>query len=155
MGTVPVARVARHGYRQVTASLIYGETSMTNLKRAIAALSLMLVFGASTQAARAQSLPGSNVTCPLPNADARPITNYAADWPSTMPWILHQYLRGAALVQFEVAADGTPQNATIVKSTGFYQLDDAARQLVLSQSYAPANRDCMPVSGHYLYEVDY
>jgi TonB family protein len=128
---------------------------MTNLKRAFAAAALMLVFGASTQATPAQTLPDSNVACPVPNVNARPITNYAADWPPTMPWILHQYLRGAAIVKFEITAEGVAQNATIVQSTGFYQLDDAAQQLVLSQRYAPANRDCVPVSGHYYYEVDY
>jgi TonB family protein len=128
---------------------------MTKLKPAFAALALMLIFGASTRATPAQSLPNSSISCPVPNADARPITNYAADWPATMPWILHQYLRGAALVQFEITAEGVPENATILKSTGFYQLDDAAQQLVLSQRYAPANRDCVPVSGHYVYEVDY
>jgi TonB family protein len=128
---------------------------MTNLKHALSALTLLLSFGLSTQALPAQTLAGSGVACPVRNAEARPLTNYTADWPSTMPPLLHQFLRGPATVEFEVTADGVAQNATTVSSTGFYQLDRAAQEIVLSQSYAPAIRDCVPVSGTYLYQVDY
>jgi TonB family protein len=128
---------------------------MTNLKKALSAATLLLIFGASTEATPAQTLPEAIDTCPVHDADARPLTNYPADWPSAMPSQLHQFVRGPAIVQFEVTADGVPQNVMTVKSTGFYQLDRAAQEVVLSQRYAPAIRGCVPVLGTYLYEVDF
>jgi TonB family protein len=128
---------------------------MTYITKAISALTLLLAFGASTQMAPAQTVPESVDACPARNVDARPLTNYPVDWPSTVPAELHQFLRGPAIVQFDVAADGSPQNATTIKSTGFYQLDRVAEELVLSQRYAPAVRGCLPVPATYLYEVDY
>jgi TonB family protein len=59
------------------------------------------------------------------------------------------------MVQFDVTADGVPQNAITIKSTGFYQLDRAAKEVVLSQRYAPAIRGCVPVLGTYFYEVTF
>ncbi len=59
------------------------------------------------------------------------------------------------MVQFDVTADGVPENAFTVKSTGFYQLDRAAQEVVLSQRYAPAIRNCEPVSGTFFYEVEF
>ena len=58
-------------------------------------------------------------------------------------------------MRVDLTEDGTPQNPTIVKSTGDYELDQAAKELVLSQQFAPQIRDCQSVSGSYLYEVDY
>jgi TonB family protein len=128
---------------------------MMNLNKALCAASLLLMFGALTAAAPAQTESGPTVDCPIRNADARPLTHYPLDWPSTVPSELREFVRGAALVQFEVTADGTPQNAFTIRSTGFYQLDRAAEAVVLYQRYAPAIRDCVPVSASYLYVVEY
>jgi TonB family protein len=128
---------------------------MMNLNKALCAVSLLLIFGASTQAAPAQTEGGPSIDCPIRNADARPLTHYPVDWPSTLPSDFRGFVRGAALVQFEVTADGTPQNATTVRSTGLYLLDRAAENVVLDQRYAPAIRDCEPVSGTFLYEVEF
>ncbi len=126
---------------------------MTNLHKTISAVMLLLLFGASTQAAPAQTPSTDN--CPVQDAEARPVTNYPVDWPGTVPSELHQFLRGPAIVQFDVTPDGVAQNAMTVKSTGYYQLDRAAQEAVLSQRYKPAIRGCVPVLATYLYEVDY
>jgi protein TonB len=62
---------------------------------------------------------------------------------------------GTAIVRFEITENGTPQNATIEKSSGSYLLDRAAMKTVLHQKFTPEIRDCAPVAGSYLYEVDY
>jgi hypothetical protein len=48
-----------------------------------------------------------------------------------------------------------PKKTTTVKSSGMDLLDRAAWEVVLGQRYAPAIRDCAPVSGTYLYEIDF
>jgi TonB family protein len=134
---------------------IHGDIPMTNLKKALSAVALLLAFGASTQATLAQTVPESVGTCAIQDADARPLTSYPADWPSMLPSDLRRFVRGPAMVQFDVTADGVPQNAITIKSTGFYQLDHAAKEVVLSQRYAPAIRGCVPVLGTYFYEVTF
>ncbi len=128
---------------------------MTKFQTALTAASVLLMLGASTLPAPAQTLPATNAACSIQNADARALTHYAAERPSTMPSILSYNPTGTALVRIDLNEDGAPQNPTIVKSTGDYELDRAAKELVLNQRFAPEIRDCQSVPGSYVYEVDY
>jgi TonB family protein len=128
---------------------------MTKFQTALTAASVLLMLGASTLPAPAQSLPATNAACSILNADARALTHYQAERPSTMPSILTYNPTGTAMVRIELTADGTPQNPTIVQSTGDYELDQAAKALVLSQRFTPEIRDCQSVPSSYVYEVDY
>jgi TonB family protein len=62
---------------------------------------------------------------------------------------------GTAIVRFDITKYGTPQDAKIEKSSGLYLLDQAAKKTVLNQRFSPEIRNCVPVTGSYLYEVDY
>lgn len=54
--------------------------------------------------------------------------------------------QGQATVKFTVLADGRVQNPTIVKSSGFADLDQAALHAVLHWRYHPATRDGKPIA---------
>ena len=126
---------------------------MTNLKNALPA-ALLLMLGGSTVAASAQTMLPINDDCPVRNAAARPLTFHAAE-PPLLPALTSYNAHGTAIVRFEITEDGTPRNATIEKSSGSYLLDQAAMKTVLNQQFVPEIRDCVPVAGSYLYEVDY
>ena len=120
------------------------------LRRAAIAL---LMFGGSSVAASAQTTLPANHDCPIRDAAARPATFYAAE-PPLLPEL--SYIpNGTAIVRFRVTENGTPLDATIEKSSGSYVLDRAAMNTVLHQQFVPEIRDCIPVAGSYLYEVDY
>jgi TonB family protein len=125
---------------------------MTNLKNTLAA-TLVLMLGGSTVAASAQTILPINDDCPVRNAAARPLTFHAAE-PPLLPELTY-IPNGTAIVRFDITEDGTPRNATIERSSGSYVLDQAAMKTVLYQQFAPEIRDCVPVAGSYLYEVDY
>ena len=127
---------------------------MTNLKNTLSAALLLLTLGGSTLAASAQmTFPGNN-DCPIRNAPARPVTFHQAE-PPLLPALTGYIGNGTAIVRFEITEHGTPQNATIEKSSGSYLLDQAAMKTVLDQQFAPEIRDCVPVAASHLYEVDY
>jgi TonB family protein len=142
-------------YRFVISPLPNGDMPMTNFQASLSAATLLFLVAASTVQATAQTAPDSNAACTIRKANARAITHYPADRPSTLPSINTYNPTGTAIVRIDLTEHGTPQNPTIVKSTGAYILDEAAKKLVLSQRFAPAIRDCVAVSGSYLYEVDY
>ena len=126
----------------------------TNLKNSLSAVLLILMLGGSTLAASAQTTLQLNDDCPIRNAPARPVTFHPAEPPKVLV-LYNASLGGTAIVRFELTENGSPQNASIEKSSGSYLLDQAAMQTVLHQEFAPEIRDCVPVAGSYLYEVDY
>jgi TonB family protein len=126
---------------------------MTNLKNGLFALLLLLMLGGSTLAASAQTTLPNNNDCPIRNAPARPITFHPTELPLA-PTLNGYPTNGTAIVRIEITENGTPRNATIERSSGSYLLDQAAMKTVLNQEFAPEIRDCTPVAGSYLYEVD-
>ncbi len=125
---------------------------MTKQQNTLAAATLLLMLGGSSVAASAQTTLPINEYCPIRNAPPRPLTFYPAEPPAPAP---NYTLNGTAIVRFEISAAGTPQNATIEKSSGSKLLDRAAMKTVVEQRFAPEIRDCVPIAGSYLYEVDY
>ncbi len=129
---------------------------MTNFQKTAALASLVLALAtASTAAASAQTTNEPSMACTVSNASAHPLTNYSADRPAQLPSALTYNPTGTALVKIDLSADGTPVSASIVKSTGDYTLDRAAKELVLSEKFAPEIKDCVAVPGSYLYQVEY
>jgi TonB family protein len=127
---------------------------MTNLKNTLCAALLVLALGGSTLAASAQTTLPVNNNCPIRNAAPRPTTFHPAELP--LVFEMSSFIpSGFAVVRFELSAGGVPLNATIEKSSGSYLLDQAAMRTVLDQEFIPEIRDCEPVAGSYLYEVDY
>jgi periplasmic protein TonB len=126
---------------------------MSYLRNTLPTAIFLLMLGGSTLVASAQTTLPINENCPIRNAPPRPLTFHAAE-PPLLP-ALNYVPNGTAIVRFELTENGTPKNATIEKSSGSYLLDQAAMKTVLHQEFAPEVRDCVPVAGSYLYEVDY
>jgi TonB family protein len=126
---------------------------MTNLKNALIALLFLLMLGGSTVAASAQTTVPSNTDCQIRNAPARPVTFHPTELPLA-PVLSGYPMNGTAIVRVDITENGTPRNATIERSSGSYLLDQAAIKTVLNQEFAPEIRDCVPVAGSYLYEVE-
>lgn len=57
------------------------------------------------------------------------------------------------VVVVNVDAKGAPQNAHIAKSSGNIAMDSAALKAAVKSKYAPAEQQCVPVAGRYLYRV--
>jgi protein TonB len=127
---------------------------MTKIQTALSAATLLLAMAVSTLPAPAQTTLDAPAACQVANADAHSLTN---DTPER-PWVSYEtefHPSGTAIVQIDLNADGTLQNATIVKSTGDPTLDRAAKKFVATQRFAPEVRDCQAIGGTYLYQVDY
>lgn len=67
------------------------------------------------------------------------------------------YPAGAVAVRVNVGVNalGDPTSATIVKSSGNKNLDNAAVDAAYGSHYAPKIVNCQPVTGSYLFEVTF
>jgi TonB family protein len=128
----------------------------TMLKKAAgisaAALLTILPLAATTAPAGAAQDVGLATSCEVPNAPAS--TTYGAV-PAIPVIAANLDLTGTTFVQVDVAADGTLLNATVAKPSGTPLLDRAAIQAARESSFQPEIRDCLPVAGSYLFEVDF
>lgn len=117
----------------------------------ILAVSVGVILGASS--AVADTAPANPDTPPPPpNENAAPsgVTPPRADGPHTLggnypPMARRMGEQGIVTVKFTVTVDGTVADLTVIKSSGFADLDDAALTAVKTWRYKPATKDGTPV----------
>jgi TonB family protein len=113
-----------------------------------AALFMGLLLGQVTSSPAASPM-GS--TCPTTEA-----TVISATEP-VFPLGTMNMLNGpvTVLAMVTVAVDGSPKAESIIKSSGFKTVDDAALRAARASTYKPKMFNCEPVQGTYLFRIDY
>jgi len=97
--------------------------------------------------------PTVTVSCAKPNAPAHVLT-------LVRPVGAEQYLSehhkaGVVDVKVYLSADGTVSKAVIVRSSGDPYLDGATYDAAVATTYVAEIRDCLAVSGAYIYRTRY
>ena len=97
--------------------------------------------------------PGPVSTCAVPTAPPHVLT-------LVRPVGAEQYLSehhrsGVVDIKVYLAADGTVSKAVIVHSSGDAYLDGATYDAAVATTYRPEIRDCLAVSGAYIYRTRY
>ncbi len=81
------------------------------------------------------------------------LTADEVEWPAV------EYMRGSAggiaVVRVDIMANGSAQNARVVRSSGSYRLDEAAWRNVVHQRFSPRILACSPVRDAALVEVEF
>jgi TonB family protein len=110
-------------------------------------------FASAVTPAAAQALnPAASASCSTPDVPAS--TTYAAL--AETPAIATQYqLTGTTLVKVELEPNGSIRDASVAKSSGAPILDMAAVAAAKASTFSPEIRDCAPVAGSYLFQVDF
>ena len=116
---------------------------------AIAAASLLLP--ASAHATETKSLVAF-AGCSSSNVEAAVLHGYPPEFPS-IARIMD--IAGTTYVKVEIAASGAPENISLWKSSGYRVLDREALAATRRASFRPASFNCAPVSGSYLYAVEF
>ena len=91
-------------------------------------------------AAPATAAPSAQLSPPpvqLPSSDADYLQNPAPPYPSLSKRLNEQ---GKTIIKVLIGADGLPQRAEIVRSSGFERLDQAALATVMRWRYVPGKR---------------
>ena len=91
-------------------------------------------------AAPATAAPSAQLSPPpvqLPSSDADYLQNPPPPYPSLSKRLNEQ---GKTIIKVLIGADGLPQRAEIVRSSGFERLDQAALVTVMRWRYVPGKR---------------
>lgn len=124
---------------------------MTNLQSYASLSALIAALAASAFPAPAEAAAPRS-SCAVPTADAKLLTAEPIERPR-LAEIEHE--SGTAVVRIDLSENGAPQRATIVRSTGYIVLDQAAQAAALHQKYSAERRNCDAVAGSYLVSVEY
>ena len=120
---------------------------------AAAAAVAIVPFASAVTPAAAQTLnPAVSASCTAPDVPAG--TTYAAL--AETPAMAAQYqLSGTTLVRVDLESNGSIRAASVEKSSGAPFLDMAAVQAAKASTFSPEIRDCAPVAGSYIFQVDF
>ncbi len=128
-------------------------TTLTKSALSAAALLASLALATSHASASEQNVyPTASFSCIAPDAAASMI---AAPTPEPPAIAVMYGLTGSAVVNVQLNADGSIGGTSIAKTSGSPTLDGAALAAANASSFRPEVRDCAPVSGSYLFEVDF
>ncbi len=93
-----------------------------------------------------------NGSCTVPDVPA--VVKVAAI--PDMPFIAQlQHAAGTTYVQVDIDPSGAILNASIARSSGYEALDREAISATQLSQFRPEIKDCEPVGGSYLYEVEF
>ena len=90
--------------------------------------------------------PAAPAKVELPTSDAEYLHNPKPVYP---PMSRRQNEQGKVVHNVTVGADGLPQGARLVKSSGFERLDQAAYKTLMTWRYAPGKRNGVPTAMSY------
>lgn len=99
--------------------------------------------------------PGESATprpsCSTPDVEAKTVVAISPD----APVAASGFGDALAMIKVDLDAQGNVTGVSVYKSTGSPELDRAAMAAARESSYAPEERDCKPVSGSYLFKVEF
>lgn len=106
--------------------------------------------------ARTDADPGIDATPPGPAAQPMQLAYLSAPAPTYPRAALQRGLAGTVLLQVLVDVDGRPLEVTVARSSGYRELDDAARTQVLKRwRFQPALQGGQPVQALGLVPVEF
>ena len=118
---------------------------------------LMLVSASmpavATTSGSAGAPSASTVTDPCVDREVSIASGVAPDYPEPARKLNLGSL--VVIVHLTVAANGTEKSASIVRSSGNRDVDFATLVAARKSTYAPAMRDCKPVTGVYNFRANF
>lgn len=128
---------------------------MNNTLPRLATIAALALLPLLTVPAGAQTLgPNSTTnTCAEPNVQASTLVAQIPEIPSNLQ--ATGLTSGRAMVQVDIDAEGHVLNASVIKTSGVYGLDQAALRAARESTFKPQITNCAAVGGSYLFEVDF
>jgi protein TonB len=116
---------------------------------------------ARPQVAQAEPAPAAAVAAaepaapPAPRGEDRPLRLVEGPAPAYPRIALRLQQQGSVLLELEVDAAGRVAAVSVIESSGFERLDEAAREGVLAWRFEPALRDGAPVPERFRHRIQF